>query len=426
MRFEAPRASKRRAVPGSREFLAIVALCMAMAAMSIDLLLPAFPEMRAAFGLDEGATEISWAVTAFFIGLGFGQLVYGPLSDRFGRKPVLYAGIVVYVVGAVASTRAGSLNAFVACRIVWGFGAACPRSLALAIVRDTFEGDRMARVMSNVMATFILVPIVAPSVGSGLIALGGWRLTLWAPVAVAVVLTAWIALRLPETLPAEKRRSVAPSALLSAAGAVVRNRQTMAFCVASTFLFGIMTSYVGSTQVIVEEVFGEEDLFPVIFGVLAIGLAFGSLLAARLVTRIGLARLVRLGALYAAASAAVLATIAIATDGQPPLWLFVLASGLMLPSVTALVPNTNTAAMAPLGHVAGMAAAIIGTISTIGGALLGSVIDSAYDGSVLPFTIGAFSFAVAACAAVLFARMKPTAVDPDLLLEGESAPAFLD
>jgi DHA1 family bicyclomycin/chloramphenicol resistance-like MFS transporter len=426
MRFEAPRASKRRAVPGSREFLAIVALCMAMAAMSIDLLLPAFPEMRAAFGLDEGATEISWAVTAFFIGLGFGQLVYGPLSDRFGRKPVLYAGIVVYVVGAVASTRAGSLNAFVACRIVWGFGAACPRSLALAIVRDTFEGDRMARVMSNVMATFILVPIVAPSVGSGLIALGGWRLTLWAPVAVAVVLTAWIALRLPETLPAEKRRSVAPSALLSAAGAVVRNRQTMAFCVASTFLFGIMTSYVGSTQVIVEEVFGEEDLFPVIFGVLAIGLAFGSLLAARLVTRIGLARLVRLGALYAAASAAVLATIAIATDGQPPLWLFVLASGLMLPSVTALVPNTNTAAMAPLGHVAGMAAAIIGTISTIGGALLGSVIDSAYDGSVLPFTVGAFSFAVAACAAVLFARMKPTSVDPDLLLEGEAAPAFLD
>ena len=426
MLIEAPEAGKRRAVPGSREFLAIVALCMAMAAMSIDLLLPAFPEMRAAFGLDEGATEISWAITAFFIGLGFGQLVYGPLSDRFGRKRVLYAGIAVYVVGAVASTRAGSLNVFVACRIVWGFGAACPRSLALAIVRDTFEGDRMARVMSNVMATFILVPIVAPSVGSGLIALGGWRLTLWAPVAVAGLLTTWIALRLPETLPEDKRRSVAPSALLSAAGAVVRNRQTMAFCVASTFLFGIMTSYVGSTQVIVEEVFGEEDLFPVIFGVLAIGLAFGSLLAARLVTRIGLARLVRLGALYAAASAAVLATIAIATDGQPPLWLFLVASGLMLPSVTALVPNTNTAAMAPLGHVAGMAAAIIGTISTIGGALLGSVVDSAYDGSVLPFTLGAFFFAVAACAAVLFARMKPTSVSPELLVQGETAPALLD
>jgi len=416
----------RGARPGSREFLAIVALCMAMAAMSIDLMLPAFPEMRAQFGLDPGATEISLVITGFFVGLGFGQLVYGPLSDRFGRKRVLYAGIAVYVVGAVASTRAESLDTFVACRIVWGFGAACPRSLALAILRDTFEGDRMARVMSNVMATFILVPIVDPSIGSGVLALGDWQLTLWLPVAVAVVLTGWIALRLPETLPVERRRSVAPRALLAAAGAVVRNRQTMAFCVASTFLFGIMTSYVGSTQVIVEEVFGEADLFPIIFGALAIGLALGSLLSARLVTRIGLARLVRVGAIYAVASAAVLATVGIATDGHPPLWLFLVASALMLPSVTALVPNTNTAAMAPLGHVAGMAAAIIGTISTIGGALLGSVVDSAYDGSVRPFTLGALCFAAVACAAVLFARMRPTPVSAEDLVQGEIAPALLD
>ena len=277
MQSELTVATGRRAVPGSREFLAIIALCMAMAALSIDLMLPAFPEMRAAFGLDEDSTEISLVITGFFIGLGFGQLVYGPVSDRFGRKRVLYVGIAVYIVGAVASTQADSLGAFVACRIVWGFGAACPRSLALAILRDTFEGDRMARVMSNVMATFILVPVVAPSIGSGLLALGGWHLTLWFPVGFAVLLTVWIALRLPETLPTEKRRSVAPSALLDAAGAVVRNRQTMAFCAASTFLFGIMTSYVGSTQVIVEEVFGEEDLFPIIFGALAIGLALGSL-----------------------------------------------------------------------------------------------------------------------------------------------------
>lgn len=420
-------ATARRALPGSREFLAIVALCMAMAAMSIDLLLPAFPEMRAAFGLDVGATEISRVITAFFVGLGLGQLIYGPLSDRFGRKPVLYAGIAVYVVGAVASTRADSLDAFIVCRIIWGFGAACPRSLALAILRDTFEGDRMARVMSNVMATFILVPIVAPSIGSGLIALGDWHLTLWLPVAVAVVLTAWIALRLPETLPPERRRSLEPSALLEAAGAVVRNRQTMAFCVASTFLFGIMTSYVGSTQVIVEEVFDQEDLFPIIFGVLAIGLALGSLLSARLVTRIGLARLVRTGAFYAVGAAAALAAVGIASGGHPPLWLFLAASALMLPSVTALVPNTNTAAMAPLGHVAGMAAAIIGTISTIGGALLGSIVDSAYDGSVRPFTIGAVAFATIACAAVLFARSSTTpTVSPEPLVEGEDVPALVD
>jgi DHA1 family bicyclomycin/chloramphenicol resistance-like MFS transporter len=332
----------------------------------------------------------------------------------------------VYVVGAVASTRAESLTAFVACRVVWGFGAACPRSLALAILRDTFEGDRMARMMSNVMATFILVPIVAPSVGSGLLAFGDWHLTLWVPVAVAVVLAGWIAARLPETLPVERRRSVAPSALLAAAAAVVRNRQTMAFCAASTFLFGIMTAYVGSTQVIVDEVFGEKDLFPIIFGVLAIGLALGSLLAARLVTRVGLARLVQFGAVYAVSTTAVLAFVGLATAGHPPLWMFLAASALMLPSVTALLPNTNTAAMAPLGHVAGMAAAIIGTISTIGGALLGSVIDSAYDGSVRPFTIGAFAFAVVACAAVLLARSTTITGPPDPSSDGECVPALVD
>ena len=417
----------RRAVPGSREFLAIVALCMAMSAMSIDLMLPAFPEMRTVFGLDEGATEISLVITGFFIGLGFGQLLYGPLSDRFGRKRVLYLGFAVYVAGALAATLAGSLGSFVLCRIVWGFGAACPRSLALAILRDTFEGDRMARMMSNVMATFILVPIVAPSIGAGLLVLGDWRLTSWFPATVAVLLAVWVALRLPETLPPARRRSVSPSALVDAAGAVVRNRQTMAFCLASTFLFGILTSYVGSTQVIVEEVFGQEDLFPLIFGTLAVGLALGSLLAGRLVTRIGLARLLRLGAVYAVGSAAVLMTVGIATGGRPPLWLFLVASASMLPSVTALVPNTNTAAMAPLGAVAGMAAAIIGTVSTIGGALLGSVVDSAYDGTVVPFTVAAFVFSLAAGGAVLVARMPPTEVSEELILDGEAtAPALLD
>ena len=419
-------SSSTHAVPGSREFLAMVALCMAMAAMSIDLLLPAFPEMRASFGLRPGATEISRVITAFFVGLGFGQLVYGPLSDRFGRKPVLYLGIAIYICGAVAATRAETLDALVVCRAVWGFGAAAPRSLALAILRDTFVGDRMARAMSNVMATFILVPIVAPSLGAALLQLGSWHVTVWVPVVVAVALVVWTALRLPETLPVDQRRSVAPRALVSAAGLVVRNRQTMFFAVASTFLFGIMTSYVGSTQVIVDEVFGQGDLFGVIFGVLAIGLALGSLLSGRLVLRIGLDRLVRAGAAYAVFATALLAIVGVVSDGHPPLWLFLLASAVMLPSVTALVPNTNTAAMAPLGHVAGMAAAIIGTISTIGGALLGSVVDEAYDGSVRPFTIGALAFATVAGIAVWAAGRPRRTASVDELVEGECVPALLD
>lgn len=416
----------RRAEAGGREFLGMVALCMAMAAMSIDLLLPAFPEMREAFGLEEDASEISRVITGFIVGLGVGQLVFGPLSDRFGRKRILFVGVAIYVAGAVASSFADSLSSFIACRFVWGFGAAGPRSLALAIIRDTFEGDRMARAMSNVMATFILVPIVAPSVGASLLLVGSWHLVLWVPVASAVVLVTWVGLRLPETLPPERRRSVSPGALLAGAGIVVRNRQTMAFCAASTFLFAIMTSYVGSTQVIVDEVFGQEDLFPVIFGVLAVGLAFGSLLSGRLVIRIGLARLVRAGAVYAVLAALGLAVVGVASDGHPPLWLFLVASALMLPAVTALVPNCNTASMAPLGHVAGMASAVIGTISTAGGALLGSVVDAAYDGSVRPFVIGALVFASGAFASVWLAGRPVADVGIDLVVEGGTVPALVD
>lgn len=415
----------RRLALGGREFVAIVELSMGMAAMSIDLLLPAFPEMRETFGLAEDATEISSVVTAFLFGVALGQLVYGPLSDRFGRKRLLYAGLVVYVLGAVASTAAESLGAFVVCRFVWGLGAAAPRSLALAMVRDTHEGDRMARVMSHVMATFILVPVVAPSIGAGLLAVGDWHLVVWVPVAVALVLAVWM-LRLPETLPAERRRSVAPSALLEGAAAVAGNRQTLAFTLATTCLFGVMTSYIGSTEVIVDEVFGEADLFPVLFGVLAIGLALGALLSGRLVMRLGLDRLVRYGGVYVVSAAAGLAAIAIATDGHPPLWLFMVATGLTLPGVTTLVPNCNTAAMRPLGHVAGMAAAVIGTFSTAVGALLGSVVDRAYDGSVLPFSVGALVLAGASCAFIWLAPRPERAVDMAAIADGEVVPALVD
>jgi DHA1 family bicyclomycin/chloramphenicol resistance-like MFS transporter len=224
-----------------------------------------------------------------------------------------------------------------------------------------------------------------------------------------------------------RRRVVYAVIAIYAAGAVVRNRQTIAFALASTLVFGIMTAYVGSTQLIIEEVFDEAGLFPVIFGVLAIGLALGSLLSGKLVLRLGLGRLIRLGAVYAVVTSLLLAVVGVATHGHPPMWLFLLASALMLPACTALIPNTNTAAMLPLGHIAGMAAAIIGTISTIGGALLGSVIDHAYDGSVRPFTVGAFVYAVAAAGAILVAG-RPPASEPTLddIVDGECVPALVD
>jgi DHA1 family bicyclomycin/chloramphenicol resistance-like MFS transporter len=393
-------------VAGSREFLAIIASCMAMAALSIDVLLPAFPEIRAEFGLAEDSTAVAGLITAFFFGLAVGQLFYGPLSDRFGRKPLLFAGLAVYIVGAVAATVAPTLAATIACRFVWGLGAAAPRSLALAMVRDTYEGERMARAMSHVMATFILVPVFAPSIGAAFMWVFPWRVVFWLPVIAASGLAVW-ALRLPETLAPERRRSVSPAALAAAARTVFSTRQTIAFGLAATALFGVMSSYIAGFEVIVEDVYDQGDRFPVIFGVLAITFGVGSLLSAWLVMRLGLHRLLRAVIAYDLTAATVLVIVVVATGGEPPLWLFCVLLAFMLPGVTALFPNVNTAAMAPVPHVAGMAAAVLGTLATGGGALLGAVVDRTFDGTAQPFAIGALVYiSIAAVFILRFARPR--------------------
>lgn len=396
----------RGAAPGSFEFLAMVTLCMGASAISIDLLLPAMPAMRADFGLVPGDTAISRIITVYFLGLALGQLFYGPLSDRFGRKPMLQVGMVIFVVGAVASVAQTSLTGLVLCRFVWGFGAAAPRSLAVAMVRDTFEGDRMARTMSLIMATFVLLPVFAPALGSVILNVAPWRGVLWLQAGIGIGLAVW-SIRLPETLHPEDRRAVSPRSLAVAARAVFSNRQTVAFGLAITAAFGIMTSYIGTSEVIIDEVFGQADRFPLIFGVLACTLALGSLLAARIVVRIGLSRLVRAGAVYLMVMCLALAVLAAATDGEPPLWAFALSIAVLMPGVSVLIPSSNTAAMAPLGHIAGMGAAIVGTVSTAGGALLGTITDGAFDGTMRPLAFHLAVYGTIVAVAVVLVAGRP-------------------
>ena len=388
------------AEPRSREFLAIIALCMGMGAVSIDLLLPAFADMRADLGLAEGSTRISVVITAFFIGVAAGQLIYGPLSDRFGRRRLLQLGMVVFLAGAAAAACAPSLSALVIARFVWGVGAAAPRSLALAMVRDTYEGDRMARTMSLLMAIFLLVPVVAPSVGTAILEVAPWRGVVVAQIVVAGALTIWT-LRLPETLHPDDRRDIGPRALLDAARVVATNRAAVGYCIGVSALFGVLTGFVGSAEVLFDEVFGQGDRFALLFGGIGLVLAAGSLLGGRLVTRFGLASVLVAACGYVVAAATVMLTIVLASDGAPPLWAFFLGLGLLLPGAMVLIPNVNTAAMAPLGHVAGMGAALIGFVSTAIGAVLGSIIDDAFDGTAQPFATYAFAYVLVAVAAIL-------------------------
>lgn len=378
-------------VAQGREFVALIAACMAIVALSIDAILPAFGEIRSYFGLGSDSTQVAWIITAYFLGLASGQLFYGPLSDRFGRKPLLYCGLLILAVGAAGAALAPSLALVIVFRFLWGIGSAGPRSLALAIVRDTFEGEEMARTMSLVMAIFIVVPVFAPTVGALLLHVAAWQAVFWLSVVAAGAVALW-ARRLPETLPPERRRADGPAALVAAGRIVLRTRPTVAYGLATAFLFSSMSAYLSSSEIIVDEVFRRKSQFPLIFGGIAIFMGIATFLNAKLVQRLGLPRLLRRLTISLVLAAVTFFTIVLSTGGKPPLLLFCAGLAVLLPVHTMLLPSCNTAAMGPVGQVAGTAAAIIGTASTAIGALLGSIVVGFFDGSVKPLAIGMLLF----------------------------------
>jgi DHA1 family bicyclomycin/chloramphenicol resistance-like MFS transporter len=399
----APRPSPSRAAAGSKEFIALLAMSMALAALGIDLMLPAFDDIRADLGLAADSTAVAGLVTTYLLGLAFGQLVYGPVADRYGRKPALYAGYGLYAVGALAAAVSPSLPLLLISRFAWGLGAAGPRVVTLAVVRDTFEGDRMSRAMSFIMAVFILVPIMAPSLGAAVSAAVSWRWLFGVCVAAALGI-AWWARRLGETLRPEHRRSLRVRPVLRAARLVVTQRQTVAYTLGMTALYGVFSSYLGSSEIIFGEVFDAAGTFPLLFGGLAAVMGGAMLTNAKVVGHFGTRRFahgVLLG--YVVAAAGLLA-IAVATGGRPALWLFLVGLAVMLSSHALLIPNFNTIALAPMAAVAGTASSVVGAVQVAGGALLGAVLDQAFNGTILPLAAGFMGYGVVALLLVLWAE----------------------
>jgi DHA1 family bicyclomycin/chloramphenicol resistance-like MFS transporter len=388
---------------GNAEFVALLSMIMALGALSIDLMLPAFPDIRADFGLAADSTQVTGIVSAFLLGLAFGQIPYGPFSDRFGRKPVLYVGFGIYALGAVGAALAPTLPMVLAARFVWGLGAAGPRVLAISMVRDVSEGDRMARTMSFVMAVFILVPVIAPSLGALINAVAPWRALFWFCVVFVAVVGLW-ALRLPETQDPADRLELRFDRVVLAAREVVGNRLTVGYTLAITASFGAFVSYLATSEIIVGEVFDKADIFPIVFGGFAAVMGAAMLTNARIVERVGVKRLVHRVLLGYVAIAAGLVTLSVVTGGTPPFVLYLVGFAAMLSMHSLLIPNFNTVAMTPMGHVAGTASAIIGTVSTAGGTLLGALFDRTFNGTITPLSIAFLSMGLAALAAVTWAE----------------------
>ena len=371
-----------------REFIALISMLMALTALAIDMMLPAFGDIRADFGLTADSNSVALIVTVFFAGIGLGQLVWGPLADALGRKPILYAGLAVYIIGAIGGAISPSLEFLLVWRFVAGLGAAGVRVITMGAIRDRYKGDAMAKTLSYIMAVFILVPMLAPTLGSVVVLVGNWRWVFAFFGVAGALLAAW-SLRLPESLPPARRIPLQAGSLVEAGRFVISTRFTMGLTLAQTAIFGFFASYLASSQLIISDIYGLADWFPFIFGGLALLYGAATLYNARLIDRFGLRRLLRYATSGLVLASFAFAAIAFLFGGQPPLGLYLAGIVAILLMHAWTSPNLNSAAMIPMGRVAGTAAAVIGATTTLGGAAIGATIDARYDGSLVPMAVAA-------------------------------------
>ena len=377
-----------------REFLALMALLMSMTAMSIDIMLPALPDIGATLGLQD-ASNLPLVVTVFMLGMAIGQLVWGPLADLLGRRRSLLIGVTLFVLATIVAVTTQSFSQLLAARFLQGIGGSVGRIIVTTIIRDLFVGRQMARVMSMVMMVFILVPILAPSVGQTIILVGTWRWLFVVLLSAGLTSLTWAWFRLPETQPplaAGDRRPTLGEALVL----VLSNRVTFGYGIASGFILGLLVAYIASAQQVFGTGYGLGKLFPFAFGSVGCAIALASFTNSRLVRRHGMRRLSHTALVAHLGVSAVLALLG--TVISLPLWLGLGGMAVCFFLYGLIMSNFNAIAMQPMGQTAGMAASFTGSYSTAAGALLGTLIAGWFDGTILPLYIG---FAVLGFCALL-------------------------
>ncbi|MEI8179821.1 multidrug effflux MFS transporter [Aestuariivirga sp.] len=373
----------------SIEFILLVALLNAMVAMSIDTMLPAIGTIAHELGAADPNSR-QFIITTFFGGLTLGTLIYGPWSDSIGRKPAIVIGLAFYALGSLICLFSFNFPMILIGRAVQGFGASAPRIVSIAMVRDGQAGAAMARVMSFVMMVFMLVPMLAPSIGTLVLLFANWRFIFVGFLVVGVIAGLWLWFRQDETLPRDKRTPLAVTSLLTAAWQVLRNPIAMGYTVAAGTIFGAFIVYLGTSQQVFAELYGQGTYFALWFAFFAGGMAIAMMVNARLVMRYGMRRLSKYALRGFLALAAVALVVSVLAQGLPPLWF--IAGYLFLSFFCSglLFGNFNAIAMEPMGRIAGMAAAIIGSLSSLIAILTGGYIGQLYNGTVIPL-VGGFA-----------------------------------
>jgi DHA1 family bicyclomycin/chloramphenicol resistance-like MFS transporter len=385
---------------GFLEFVVLAAATMSTQAIAIDAMLPAFPIIVQALHV-ANPNHGQWIVTAYMTGLGAGQLFWGLISDRFGRRPILLGGLTLYVIAALVCSLTGSFHALLAWRFVHGLAAACV-TVTRSVVRDLYSGRQMARVMSLTFVVFLTVPILAPSLGQLILLVAPWRVIFVVFAAFAAIVATWGFLRLPETLHPEYRLTLTRKHIAGAAKLVLGTRASICYTLAMMVMFGTIMAYVGMVQQIFSEVFHRPNLMPSMFALCAIFMGMAAYLNSRIVERLGM-RLISHAALLAFIAVTGLHVI-VAALGWEQIWTFVVLQAVTMACFSLSVSNFGAMAMEPMGSVAGIAASLQGFISTFSGALVGAFIGRQFNGTTMPLAAGAMFCGIASLGFVLFAE----------------------
>ncbi len=393
---------------GEREFIAFTALLTSAIALSIDMLLPAFADLRSAFGMEPTSNLPGLTITCIFVGMAIGMPIYGPLADTYGRIPVIRGGIALFALGALGSTLAPNLGFLLASRVLWGIGCAAPRTISQAMIRDKFEGDDMARVMAIVQTIFFAGPVVAPVLGDLLVRGGGsWRLTMLFGLVIAVVIWVW-SFRIPESLDSANQRDLSFSGTKQGLRVVFENRTTIGYALTLLFSGGAFYSFLSSSELIISEIFKKPTWFVPYFSITMGVMAAVALTGSRVVGRIGARRLGHGALAFQMGVSLLMLTLALSTDGVPPVGLWMVLMTAQIAAMVVMMPTMTTMALEPMGALAGTAASTIGFITLAIGALLGAIIDRQITSTVTPLAIGYALYTSLAVVVVLTMVRKDT------------------
>jgi len=392
------------------EFIVLVAIMFAMTAFGSDAMLPSFPDIGRELSAAD-INQVQLVITIFLLGTGIGQLFTGPLSDSIGRKPVILGGLVVYMAACVMAIYAQTLEMLLVARFIQGIGVSAPRTVTIAMIRDLYTGRIMARVLSFAMVLFVLVPAVAPLLGQFLAINFGWRSIFVAFILFATLGFLWLLLRQPETHAIEKRRPMQPRSYLAAFLEVSSSRVVIIYTAVLSLGFAALFSYLSSAQQIFVDTFGVGTNFPLYFAGIALVSGSSGFINAGFVVRFGMRRIIisALGVLFVItlAFALLLGVFDVPNSVLFPVFLIWSVVSFIAPGLT--FGNLNTLALEPMGHIAGMASAIVGAVSTFLGVLIAIPIGLAFDGTALPLILG-FTLCTGAALALMLTNPKEHSV----------------